>query len=234
MATITAQEVVDEARYLLQDVTTGGVRWVDAEMLIWMNAALREVALYKPDAATVTEAVLLVAGTKQGIPAGGIHLISIARNMGSAGDTPGKAIRIVEREIMDAQNPDWHTDTENVVVKHYMFDKQDPLNYYVYPQQPVTTPEYVEISYASIPTVLTDLSDTISVPDIFANALRSYIMVLALSKDSTYTKNGVDANQYFTQFLAGVGALDLKQLQIDPNRDVGNPNANLSAAPSPS
>tara|TARA_Y100000310_G_scaffold345238_1_gene463009 strand:+ start:8183 stop:8887 length:705 start_codon:yes stop_codon:yes gene_type:complete len=229
MATITAQEVVDQARYLLQDLTTGGVRWLDAEMLIWMNAAQREVALYKPNSSVTNSAVVLVAGTKQSIPAAGVHLIKVTRNMGAGGSTPGNAVRIVDQEVLDAQAPTWHTDTANGVVKHYVFDKRDPTVFYVYPPQP-STPQYIEIVYACVPTALDDLDDTLEVPDIFANALMCYVMFRALSKDATYTKNGVDANVYYQQFLGAVGALDLKQGVIDPNQTIGNPMANLSAA----
>jgi len=230
MPTTTGQEIVDQARILLQDVTVGGVRWLDSEMLIWVNAGQREVAVYKPDASTINASVILVPGSKQTIPADATRLSRIIRNMGTDGTTPGRAIRIVEQEILDAQNPDWHTDTASASVKHYIYDKSDPKTFYVTPPQPATGLGYVEMSYPAVPADLTALSDTISIDDIYSNALTSYLMFRSLSKDATYTKKGVDADTYYSAFLTSMGVVETRQQRNDPNRAVGNPNATMSAA----
>jgi len=239
MGTLYGSSVVDEARYLLQDLVVGGTRWLDAEMVLWFNAAQREVVTYKPDA-VITNASITLAGseTKQSLSSLGtraLHLISIVRNMGADGSTPGKAIRLVDREVMDATNPDWHTDTAAATIKHYMFDKKDPLNFYVYPAAHASTVVQLEAIYAATPADLTEgniatgQTVVINIPDIYYNALVDYIVYRALSKDATYTKNGVDSNLYFQRFLQSMGAVELNQDRVDPNQMVGNPNANLIA-----
>jgi hypothetical protein len=224
-----ASAVIDQVRYLLQDVTVGGLRWLDAEMIVWVNAGQKEIARYKPDASVTNASVVLVAGTKQTLPAGATHLIKVTRNMGAAGTTPGAAVRIVEAEIMDAQNPNWHADTPAGTVEHYILDLRDPLTYYVYPPQPAT-PTYVEVVYASAPADITAIGDDITIPDVHSNALVDYVMYRALSKDATYTKSGVDADSYLKVFLAAMGIFNQIQASVDPNNQVGNPNANLAAA----
>jgi len=240
MGTLYGSSVVDEARYLLQDLTVGGTRWLDAEMVLWFNAAQREVVTYKPDAVVTTESVTLaVSSTKQDLYSIGtraLHLISISRNMGADGTTPGKAVRLVDMEVMNAQNPNWHTDTAATAVKHYMFDKKNPTIFYVYPAPHASTVVQVEATYAATPVNLTAgniaTAETvaINVPDIYYNALVNYVVFRALSKDTTYTKNGVDAQLYYQQFLTSVGAVDVSQIRVDPNLMVGNPNANIAAA----
>ena len=57
----------------------------------------------------------------------------------SGGATGGRAIRLVSWDILDTQNPDWHDPTvtgdatHGTTPKHYLFDENDPLNFYVYP-----------------------------------------------------------------------------------------------------
>lgn len=53
----------------------------------------------------------------------------------AGGSATGKrVIRIVDREILDSQEPDWHDPTvtgdaaHTTVVKHYVFDEDDPVN----------------------------------------------------------------------------------------------------------
>jgi hypothetical protein len=236
MGTLYASAAVDEARYLLQDLTSGGTRWLDAEMVLWFNAAQREVSLFKPDASVTTASITLtVAVTKQTLPTGANHLIAINRNMGADGATPGKAIRLVDMEVMNAQNPDWHTDTASTVIKHYLYDKKNPTVFWVYPAAHATTQVDVEAVYAIIPAALvaaniaTGQTVAINVPDIYYNGIVDYMVYRALSKDSTYTKNGVDPELYYRRFLASVGAIDLSQKKVDPNELVGNPNANQIA-----
>ena len=136
---VTVQSVIDRVQKTLQDTT--GVRWpVVDELVLWVNDAQREIALLKPDASAKNVTVTLAVGTKQDIPSDGNRLLRVVRNMSAASSGVGKrAGRIVSREVLDAQTPDWHDplvtgDAAHVaVVKHYIYDEQNPRNFYVYP-----------------------------------------------------------------------------------------------------
>lgn len=206
MPTATGQDVVDQARILLQDVTSGGVRWPDAEMLYWVNAGQEEIARLKPAASAQTTVVAMVEGTRQSLPAGGFALIDVVRNMGTGGSTPGRAIRRIEKDIMDQQNPSWHTVTGVAEMRHFMYDPQNPLEFLCYPPQPSSGQGQVEMIWADTPTALGTLSATLTLEDIYTNALVNYVMFRALSKDSTYTKEGVDPQSYYTQMVSAIGA----------------------------
>ena len=61
---VSVQSVIDRVQVTLQDTT--GVRWpVANELVLWVNDAQREIALFKPDASAQNETITLVAGTKQ-------------------------------------------------------------------------------------------------------------------------------------------------------------------------
>ena len=84
----------------------------------------------QPESTATTANMALVVGTKQSLPTGGLRLIKITRNMSDAsGGASGKrAIRIVDRDILDSQEPNWHDPTvsgdaaHTTTVKHYIFE----------------------------------------------------------------------------------------------------------------
>jgi len=153
MSTISGQEILSRAAIILQDSTN--IRWPFDELLRWLHDGQREVVLRKPDAYTKSEPLqLTVSETKQSIPAAGIQLLDVVRNLGTTGTTPGRAITRTERYILDAQRPNWNTETGSSVVKHYMFDERNPKIFYVYPPQPATSPGYIEIVYSASPDPL--------------------------------------------------------------------------------
>jgi hypothetical protein len=212
MPTVTAQQIVDRAEKLIQDETN--VRWPEAELLGWLNDGQREIVLAKPDAYTKNQALQLAAGTKQALPTDGLMLLDVVRNMGTDGTTAGAAIRVVSREVMDAQNPNWHTDTASATVKHYVFDPRDPKRFYVWPKSAGTN--YVEIMYAAIPADVL-IGATITLDDIFMGALIDYILYRAYSKDTEYAGNVNRAGTHYQAFANALGLKSAAQMASNPN-----------------
>jgi len=225
---VSVQSVVDRVQITLQDTT--GVRWpVTSELVLWVNDAQREIALFKPDASAKNTTVTLVAGTKQIIPNDGNRLLRVVRNMSAAVDGTGaRAVRIVDREVLDAQSPTWHDPlvtgdaAHGATVKHYIYDDSNPINFYVYPG--VTGSAFVEIIYSANPVSVTQ-SDNLDVPDIYANAVVNYVLYSAYMKDAEYAGNSQRAANHYQLFMSSITG----KSQIDA---VTNPNTDLmSAAP---
>jgi len=217
MPTIKGSEVLDRAGIILQDTTN--IRWPTAELLDWLNDGQREIVLRKPDAYTVSEAVVLVVSeTKQSIPAAGIQLIDIVRNLGVAGATPGRAVTRTERYILDTQRPDWNTETGTAEVKHYMFDERNPKVFYVYPPQPAASPGYVEVVYSSSPADLATAAATLTLDDIYSSALLDYVLYRAYSKYSDIAPNAPQrAIGHYQAFLKSLGDQEKGETIYDPN-----------------
>ena len=221
MGTIATASIVTNAQTILQD--TLSVRWPGDELTRWLNDGQREVVLLKPEASTANESVALVTGTKQTIPPAGVSLIRVIRNMGgSPGTTPGKIVRLVNREVMDAQSPDWHTDAALTYVKLYFYDPLDPRTYYVYPQAPAGI--YVEIAYSKAPA---DAGTTITLDDIYANALLDYVLYRAYSKDAEYAANSALALAHYTAFGNSIAGKTGAEMARNPNRLDGGANPNV-------
>ena len=189
----------------------------------WLNDGQREVLVFKPNANVVNTSIQLASGTKQSLPADGIQLIDVPRNMGSDGATPGKAIRIAMREILDAQSPDWHTETPSATTKHYMYTPLDPKHFYVYP--PSNGAGQVELIYAAVPAKVATIANMISLDDIYSNVLVDYILYRAYSKDSDYAANPQRAAASQAAYTAALTGKAQAEVIVNPNTTApANPN----------
>ena len=221
---VTVQSVIDRVQKTLQDTT--GVRWpVVDELVLWVNDAQREIALLKPDASAKNVTVTLAAGTKQDIPSDGNRLLRVVRNMSAASNGVGKrAVRIVSREVLDAQTPDWHDplvtgDAAHVaVVKHYIYDEQNPRNFYVYPGVATAASSFVEIIYSANPVTVAQ-NGNLDIPDIFANAVMNYVLYMAYMKDADYAGNQQRASSHFQLFMSSITGKAQLDALTSPNYD---------------
>ena len=220
---LTGTNLLSRIKDILQDTTS--VRWPEAEILRYINDAQREIVNYRPESSAKTDNVQLVAGTKQALPSDGLRLIKVTRNMnGSSSSATGKrAIRIVNVDILNTQEPDWNDPTvsgdaqHGTVVKHYIFDEDDPKNYYVYPG--VNGNAYVEIVYSKTPTDLSSASSNLDIDDIYANAVIDYVLFRAYQKDSEYAGNEQRAQTHYQLFLNCIGQGMQAQELLSPNND---------------
>lgn len=214
MGTITAQAIVDRARHILQDTTTGGTRWLDPELLRWLNDAQREVVLLKPNAYSAVEDVVLASGSKQALPASGLLLLSIVRN------TAGKAVRRVDRNIMDSENDSWHMDSATSDIEHYIFDEDSPETFWVYP--PNDGAGSVEIIYSKAPEDVSDLANSITLNDIYSNVILDYLLYRAYSKDTDYAGNQQRAGNHYQAFNNSLGVKVQAEASSSPNMNIKN------------
>jgi hypothetical protein len=228
MGTIPASAILAKVDIVLLD--TAKTRWPDAEKLDYLNDGQRQIVLFKPDAFVVNNVFVLAAGTKQSIPDGtgsleeGIALISVIRNMGlTPGTTPGAAIKSIGRDILDAYNPDWHTDTATAAVKNYIFDDSDPTRFYVSP--PNLGTGFVEAAYSALPDDVAAVGNAITLSNIYQDALRNYILYRCYAKDAALSPlNEKRAFDNFNLFVQGLGRMDLVRKVISPNMPKRNPS----------
>ena len=234
-----AKQIIDRAQTILQDTTS--VRWLLAELVNWFNDGQREIVLYRPETSSVTTQFTLVSGnTKQTIDAAAspppvfspsvtnpMRLIEVIRNFKLNGDV-GRAVRLVAREIMDSQNPNWHADTAADEIKHYLFDARDPKTFYVWPKPSGASKLEVIISAAPAEINAAGVSaDTavLALDDIYANAVLDYILYRAYMKDSEYAGNAQRAAAHYAAFANSLGVRIASEKAVSPVMNtVFNPN----------
>jgi hypothetical protein len=207
-----ASEIIDRARVVLNDAD--GVRWLDAEFFKWINDAQRVIALVRPDSVVSNTALTLVAGSKQSLPTDGLRLLDVVRNI-SANGAGGRAVRHVDRDVLDTQNPFWHEETQVAIVKNYIYDNRDPKNFYVYP--PCLAGSKLEVIYSKNPTDVTALGSSIAVADIYADPLLNYVLYRAYSKDAEFAQNAQLSGAYLGAFNAMLGIKTSKDAAFSPD-----------------
>lgn len=238
---ILARDVLQRVVDILQDSTS--VRWPTNELIRYLNDGQREIALYRPDALVRNATVSLANGSRQQLPDGsgsdpaGSKLIEVIRNNVDGGSK--RAIRLVNREVLDSQTPGWHDITPTTEVIHYMYDPRDPLIFYVYP--PATTSARLDITYSIYPEDIAPVSDgaevpnipasqVLTVPDIYANVVQDYVLYKCYMKDSEYAGNANRAQAHYNAFANALGLEIQATIQVGP-RSVSNPNVTAPAAP---
>ena len=216
MAIIKAKDIIARAGDILFDTTQ--VRWPEAELLRWLNDAQREVVLQRPDAKAINESVSLVVGSRQSIPPTGLRLIDVIRNMG-AGTIPGRAIVMVDRAVLDAQRPLWHTETNTAKeAKHFVFDARDPKRFYVYPPVETAKTFSVEVVYSVAPADCVSGESLIDLDDIYAGPVLDWILFRAYSKDSEFAGNTNRAATHYQAFYSSIGAKSQVDAAMSPRQ----------------
>lgn len=215
MSTITTTALITKVSMILQDPTN--IRWTQDELLGWLNDAQSEIVLYKPNACVKNVDMTLVAGTKQTIPADGVGFIDVPRNTG------GDAVRATNRQILDAQIPNWHASSRaNSKVVHYCYSPYNPRTFYVFPPSPGGNS--VEIIYTASPTAAT-LGGVISIDDIYSTAIINFILYRAYTKDAEYAENFAAAQAYYQAFTTQITGKNNSEVVTDPNTHIkGDPN----------
>lgn len=254
--TTTVREVLYRVSVLQQDLVPQFARWPENQTVMWLDDAQMAVWKFLPLAASRVDAIKLRAGTLQSIesiapadclagsganptvPVLGTQLLNLVNNLGTDGLTPGRAIRLTSREMMDAQNPDWHTVARSAV-ESYMFDPETPRHFYVTPG--VSGAVWVRAAYtaqpAKIPNTGTfgaelykwaDANATlISIGDEHIDDLVNYVMARSWMRNS---QNAGDPQKAATFGGAFLNSLNGKVAAITGN----NPNLKkLPFAPEP-
>lgn len=203
----TAQNVLQRVVITLLD--PNAVRWPTAELVRYLNDGQRDIALVRPDATSTTATMALVAGARQTLPSVGAKLLEVIRN--TSGNK--RAIRLVNRIVLDSQYPDWYNLTGVTEIKHYTYDPRDPRIFYVYPPAAASDAS-AELIYSAYPTDITEPNSTalytavtgnVSVADIYVNALVNYILYRAYSKDSENTQNAALAASFYQLYQSLLG-----------------------------
>lgn len=206
--TTTVADLLVRVRNILQD--QDGVRWVDDELVRWVNDAQREIVLLKPDSYSTRATHSCAAGTLQTLPADGLQVLDVVRNMSGV----KRAIRLVARYVLDAENPTWHSDTETTDIRVFAFDDRAPSAFYVYP--PAQAGTQIEVLYSTAPTTV-NIAGSLALNDIYLGAVVDYVCYRAFSKDAEYAQNSQRAESHYAKFVTSLGIKQQNEKAEGPN-----------------
>lgn len=211
--TVTAQSIISRVRTQLVDTNVSIQHWSDTELLRWLSDGQRTLVSVNPSASAKRAQLPLAAGTKQTLPSDAHMLLDIERNI--VGTAPGRAIRRTDQATLEAFDPDWHTKTQTVTVKHYLYNPLLQDEFYVYPPNDGTGK--AEVIYSVMPPDLAALTDSLVVQDIYQTALFDYVMFRAHQKDSDFAAGGGVAQTYLNAFTTVISGEAQGQGAQQPN-----------------
>lgn len=233
--TTLVKDALHRVSVLLHDVEPQFVRSPEIELIQFLNDAQRAVCKILPLTTARTDVIRLKAGTRQDLAKvvaadikpgdgsvardmTGIMLIDLVRNMGLDGMSPGRAVRIVDKQDLDASDPIWHTHVDPVA-RGVMFNPQTPLTFFVTPGVP-STRTWMELTWAVSPTEIPsggqpgseiykyggNNTTTVSIDDLYLDDLVNYMVARELMKDSKVGQYLARAQMFASAFLSSLNA----------------------------
>lgn len=202
--TIIASDPIKKASIIMNDVLYE--RWPVSEWIGWLNDAIGEIGTIRPAALAVTEVVQLAAGSFQTLPDGAQKLLDVVRNIGP-GNAPGRPVRLIDRGLLDDNDPNWYASSPDDSIMHYSYDERSPTTFYNYP--PCVAGTKVECLYAKTFLVAgvdeaTALQVEIPLSAEYTGPIVNYLVSRAKGKDSEYgAQEGLAYMQAFMSTLLG-------------------------------
>lgn len=204
---MTPQQVIDEARVLINDDNPlMPERFSDAELLGFVNQAIKRACMVRPDLFIVSEDVTPTVGqVEQELPSTVTRILEIHRVV------DGAPLREVDKVTMDASYPDWTTETAGTPV-NWMRHPRNPRKYFLYPR-PASGTE-VSAEYIEVPDDYL-IGATIGLPDSYKSALIDAVVFMAEIVDNEHVETA-RAKNFFDSFMQALGA-DLAQRPLVDN-----------------
>lgn len=195
MALLTKADLLYRIRNIIQDSV--GTRWPDAELELYVLDGMVKIAALSPESGPtgfVTHA--LSVGIEQEISTNGVgravsRVLDVINNR--TGSTQGKPIRKVAKDQLDAQRPNWATETASTTVLNWMPHDEAPTSFLVYP--PAASGASVRAKVAIVP----NSADSIEVIDSARDAVVFYAVSRAWMKDETYSKTSAEYMALFNE-----------------------------------
>lgn len=204
---LTANHIItNRVRILLADVDA--VQWTDAQLLEWYNEGLTTLVQFLPESYSVTAYHELVYGVQQHIPTDGFMLLEVICNAYDE-NSPGRAVRRVDRNELDVEFPNWAASTPKLSVRRYIPSLTDPRSFMVYP--PSLGDVGVLMVYAKQPPQALTMGDEFPFSEIYAAAIVDYTMFRAWASFQENADADRQADKYEQRFYKSVGATGSNQ-----------------------
>ncbi|GAB6037125.1 hypothetical protein JCM15519_16840 [Fundidesulfovibrio butyratiphilus] len=211
----TAGRIINMVARQLHDVAH--TRWTQDEKLLFLNLAQLQVVTYQPQANAKFKTIPLVAGARQVLSAQDLKLMTIMRNMGADGNTPGRYVAVTDRATLDSSLAQWTTPQAAVSeIESYVVDSRVDAQFFVYP--PPSDPGLqVECVVSERPDDCADEDSDIVIPDIYVSPLMHWMFYLCLAFQMDSPASSQQALSHYQLFYSELG-IELKASDlVTPN-----------------
>ena len=207
---MTIQDIMDRVSLLYNDLDYARV--TQSMYLKFLDDALMQLVMARPDSNSKVVVMQLDPGTKQTFPADMLTLIDVYRNRGQDGVTNGPPIWQVNRKDLD-YFANWHTDgaVEPTAITEYAYDSKTNKLFWVSPTPGPTVPIFIELSYSFAFPTFAELEwdravdQALPCDDSFAGAVIAYMLYKLYSTDSASKQDKAIADAYKADFYNQLG-----------------------------
>ena len=219
---MTAKDIIEAAAWALHDFDpstgAGYVRWPKAQLLQFVNVAQLQVVKVLPETNSAFISMQLAAGARQTLPASALRLLTVTRNLGADGLTPGRHVSLTDRASLDSQLATWSTAASAFTeVESYVYDDRIPKTFYVYPPLGETDTAYVELGVSKRPTACVADTDVLDLDDIYFSPLLHWVLYLALCLELDDASSSSKALHHYQCFSVELGLESTAAALIAPN-----------------
>lgn len=220
------KDILDRVTTLYNDLEY--IRVPESHYLKFLDDALNQLVLSRPDSHVKNEIVKLVKGTRQELPNLGYTLIDIYMNKRRHEDgtyTNYRPVTHVKREDMDHFS-DWQSPifASYDHINEFAYDPKSPRIYWV---SPIVGDKdvYVEMDYSYGFTKYGEMDvkeareKEIDVSEVFMGPIISYMLYLLYSTDSTSVNDRQIAAQYLQAFFQSISAEYSANQMVIPKAD---------------
>lgn len=201
---MTPQQVIDQVRVLISDDNAlMPERFSDADLLGFVNQAIKRTAMVRPDLFITDTTITPTADqVEQELSATITRIMEVHRVVG------GGAIGEVDKETMDRSAPDWTTETSGTPV-NWMRHPRNPRRYFLYPAP--STGTQISVEYIEVPSDYA-LGDTMILPDSYKGAVVDCTVYLAEVVDNEHVETQ-RAKSFLDSYLQALG-IDMTQRDV--------------------
>lgn len=212
------QSLVAQIQSSLRDA--GNDAWSNTDIHGAIYEAEKVITIFRPDATATDVSFPLAVGVKQSIAAlnPAPHLLmSIKYNR--AGDVDGRSVNRRSLSDLDSINPNWRSASSSLVIREYIFDKREPLIFYVSP--PAATGAKVQLSYSAVPAEYGTVDGTTetTVSDVYEPMIVEWALYRLFGQDVEGSVNTARSAKHLQVFESMMGI----KVDVDMLADPKNP-----------
>lgn len=187
-ATHTAQEVAVYVKRQFGDES--GVQVTDSDIIRWINTAARDIASQREPFKSIATAGLIANQNQYTWPDNILQVQALHVNK-----KPVKRMSFQDAEQYILEDDPNGINSGDPII-WYEYGGQ----FFFYPKPDKTSASAIQIFYIPAPTMIDSLSDTLTVPDVYFNAVLDHVLAQAYEMDENFEASQLKAAS-FTNYM---------------------------------
>lgn len=207
-----AQDVLNPASEQLGDPNNN--RFTRAGLRTYLNSGVVELLNVRPEASAEYRTLSLSEGSEQAVPTDAHWFLGGVQNMGSDGSTPGKTVRNVSMQALDAFSREWMIE-QGVEVDDVVYSADTPRLFFVFPGVKTGSSVHLKTRLSVVPAAVASDTDPVGVPDQYKSALVHWLLASAYHENSEYQDKQL-ATQHVQLFYRALGVTEKTEKRNPP------------------